>query len=72
MALHSFRGGAARLEFGLLAVCWLGTAFAAYQRVRSGDFGARRRWMIRSFALTFGAVTLRIYLPASQAEGIPI
>lgn len=27
--------------------------------------------MIRSFALTFGAVTLRIYIPASQIAGIP-
>jgi ABC-type spermidine/putrescine transport system permease subunit II len=27
------------------------------------DFAAHRRWMIRSFALTFAAVTLRLYLP---------
>jgi hypothetical protein len=33
--------------------------FAAMRK----DFVAHERWMIRSFALTFGAVTLRIYLP---------
>ena len=27
------------------------------------DFAAHERWMIRSFALTLAAVTLRIYLP---------
>ncbi len=27
------------------------------------DFVAHERWMIRSFALTFAAVILRIYLP---------
>ena len=27
--------------------------------------------MIRSFALTFAAVTLRLYIPASQMAGIP-
>jgi hypothetical protein len=27
--------------------------------------------MIRSFALTFAAVTLRLYLPASQIAGMP-
>jgi hypothetical protein len=28
-----------------------------------GRFAEHRRWMIRSFVLTFGAVTLRLYLP---------
>lgn len=71
LALHSSGGAAAQLGFGLLAVYWLGITFVAYYRIRRGDVGAHRRWMIRSFALTFGAVTLRIYLPASQVGGIP-
>ena len=29
-------------------------------------FVAHRKWMIRSFALTFAAVTLRLYLPIAQ------
>jgi hypothetical protein len=27
------------------------------------DFAAHRRWIIRSFALTLAAVTLRLYVP---------
>jgi len=30
-----------------------------------------RRWMIRSFALTFAAVTLRLYLPAAVLLHFP-
>ncbi len=30
-----------------------------------------RVWMIRSYALTFAAVTLRIWLPLSQVAGLP-
>ena len=30
------------------------------------DLVAHREWMIRSFALTFAAVTLRLYLPIAQ------
>ena len=35
----------------------------AWTRALARDFVAHERWMIRSFALTLAAVTLRIYLP---------
>ena len=35
----------------------------AYLRVRQGDLEAHREWMIRNYALTFAAVTLRLWLP---------
>ena len=57
--------------FGLLATCWLLTTGTAYARIRAGEVRAHRRWMIRSYALTFAAVTLRIYLPLSAIAGIP-
>ena len=71
LALQSSAGIVAQMGFGLLAVCWLGSTFAAYRHIRAGDLSAHRRWMIRSFALTWAAVTLRIYLPISQAAGVP-
>lgn len=61
----------AHLGFGLLALIWLGTTVVAYRRIRGGNQLAHRRWMTRSYALTFAAVTLRIYLPLSQLLGIP-
>jgi hypothetical protein len=43
----------------------------AYLSIRGGHVAAHRRWMIRSYGVTLAAVTLRIYLPLSQAAGIP-
>ncbi len=40
-------------------------------RARNGQIKAHRDWMIRNYALTFAAVTLRIWLPLlSEAAGI--
>ena len=61
----------AHVGFGLLAVLWLLATGQAYRYIRVGDQDAHRRWMTRSYALTFAAVTLRIYLPLSQIVGIP-
>ena len=70
LALDSFAGPVARAGFALLAVLWLGTSLRAYVCIRRRDIGAHRDWMLRSYALTLAAVTLRIYLPASQIAGI--
>jgi hypothetical protein len=70
MAFHAFGGIVARLGFALLALAWLYTGIRAYVAIRAGDPSTHRRWMVRNFALTFAAVTLRLYLPASIASGI--
>ena len=56
--------------FGLLAMSWLGATVLAFAHARARRIAAHRRWMIRSFALTFAAVTLRIYLPMFFAGGM--
>jgi uncharacterized membrane protein len=71
MAFHAFGGIAARLGFAMLALAWLYTGFRAYRAIRARDLAAHRQWMVRNFALTFAAVTLRLWLPASIASGIP-
>ena len=70
VALHAFGGVTARLGFAALALAWLYTGTRAYLAIRSRDVAAHRRWMVRNFALTFAAVTLRIYLPASALAGV--
>jgi uncharacterized membrane protein len=72
LALHSFGGLVAQSGFGTLAACWIGTTLNAYRHIRQGDLSAHRSWMIRSYALTLAAVTLRLYLPSSQLAGIPM
>lgn len=56
--------------FALLAVLWLYTGVRGTVSIARGDPEGHRRWMVRNFALTFAAVTLRIYLPASMAAGL--
>jgi uncharacterized membrane protein len=70
LALKSSGGMVAQAGFGLLAVFWVGSTLNAYRHVRNRDWSRHRNWMIRSFALTLAAVTLRLYLPSSQLAGI--
>jgi uncharacterized membrane protein len=48
--------------FGSLAVLWLLTGWKAYRAIRGGDVASHRAWMMRNFALTYAAVTLRLWL----------
>ncbi len=48
--------------FGALSVLWGWTTYRGYQAARDRDFASHQAWMIRSFALTFAAVTLRLWL----------
>jgi uncharacterized membrane protein len=66
LATNAHGGVSARIGFGLLALLWLGTAMAAWRAILRHDIEAHRRWMVRSFALTFGAVMLRLQLPLLQ------
>lgn len=69
LAPRAQTGGVASTGFGLLGGLWLAFTVLAFLRIRRGDQAAHRRWMLRSFALTLAAVTLRIYLPLSAAMG---
>jgi hypothetical protein len=62
MATYAYAGIITSLGFASLAILWLTTGFLAYRTIRAGDVDAHRRWMIRNFALTFAAVTLRLEL----------
>ena len=70
MSFHAFGGVAARLGFGCLALAWLFTGLRAFLAIRRHDIASHRRWMVRNFALTFAAVMLRLYLPASMVAGV--
>ena len=63
LALGASTGWISSVGFGTLAVAWLVTTALAYIRVVQGRLDAHRQWMVRSFALTLAAVTLRLYLP---------
>jgi hypothetical protein len=63
LALGASTGLISTLGFGSLAIAWIVTTSLAWRRVMQQRFVEHRAWMIRSFALTFAAVTLRLYLP---------
>ena len=63
IAVSAQGGIVAQTGFGFLAVAWLLTTTMAVKYAVHRNIGLHRRWIIRSFALTFAAVTLRIYLP---------
>lgn len=63
MATVSEEGLPTHLGFGILAALWFFTGLQAYRLVRRGEIELHRAWMIRNFALSLAAVTLRIELP---------
>lgn len=67
IALFSSAGPIAGWGFFTLAILWLTFTSLAWISALNRNFAAHERWMVRSFALTFGAVTLRIYLPIGLA-----
>ncbi len=65
LAFGSTAGPIATAGFGLLAIAWITTTAMGAVAVLRGRFLDHRRWMIRSFTLTFAAVTLRLLLPVA-------
>lgn len=70
IALGSAQGLIAGMGFLCLGLAWLTVTAIAYRMILARDYEAHRRWMLRSFALIFGAVTLRMYIPISLALGL--
>jgi Predicted membrane protein (DUF2306) len=61
MSFYANGGITSRIAFVMLSVLWIGfTGIALYKAIKK-DFKAHRIFMIRSYALTLSAVTLRIW-----------
>ena len=72
LSLGSTGGPIAGVGFGLLAAIWIATTTLGWRAALRRDFVSHRRWMIRSWALTLAAVTLRIYLPLAVMNRLPM
>ncbi|VAW13940.1 membrane protein, putative [hydrothermal vent metagenome] len=64
-------GPVAQAGFVLLSVVWLGVTARGFVLIRAGRIADHRAWMIRSAALAFAAVTLRLWLPVQLVAGVP-
>jgi uncharacterized membrane protein YozB (DUF420 family) len=71
IAAHANTGAIASTAFLLLGVLWVGSTLLGYITIRRRQMQLHRQWMIRSYALTAAAITLRIYLPVLMASGVP-
>ena len=69
LALYTTAGPIATAGFGGLSVAWFMTTALGWREVMNGRIAQHRRWMIRSVALTYAAVTLRILIPLGYMTG---
>jgi hypothetical protein len=63
-------GLVAAMGFAGLAIGWFVATARAYASIRSRNVDQHQYWMIRSYALCWAAVTLRIWLPLLQITGM--
>jgi uncharacterized membrane protein len=66
----STAGALGSVGFTTLALFWLYSGAQAYIAIRRGNVQVHRRWMLRNYALTFAAATLRIELPLLIISGV--
>jgi len=66
LAVGASTGLVSTMGFGLLAIAWFATVAIGWRKAIQGNLSDHQEWMIRSFALTLAAVTLRLYLPIAQ------
>nr|WP_294861983.1 DUF2306 domain-containing protein [uncultured Fluviicola sp.] len=61
MSFYANGGYPAQASFVILSILWLGCTFLAYYFVRKKEYESHGKWMVRSYALTLSAVSLRLY-----------
>lgn len=71
LAPGSYAGPIASAGFASLGILWIAATLLGWRAVVQGRHADHRRWMIRSWALTLAAVTLRLYLPMVMILDLP-
>ena len=61
MGIYANGGMPSKISFVTLAILWITFTAMALIKVRNRDYRAHRNFMIRSYALTLSAVTLRAW-----------
>jgi uncharacterized membrane protein len=64
LSFYSHLGAITGLGFFIADVLWLYTTFIALRFALARQFDAHRRWILRSFALSCAAISLRVLLPS--------
>ncbi|WP_276480175.1 DUF2306 domain-containing protein [Paraflavitalea pollutisoli] len=61
LAIHANGGWSSRIAFMILDICWAWFTYKGVTAAIRGDITLHRAFMIRSYALTFSAITLRLW-----------
>jgi hypothetical protein len=70
LALGTTAGPVASVGFAIPALLWAAFTWLGWRAAAARRFGAHREWMLRSYAITATAITLRLMLPAAGVLGI--
>lgn len=62
LSFYATGGWISGLGFFTLDILWLATTWMGLRKIMAGDIKSHKEWMLRSYALTFAGVTLRIWL----------
>ncbi|ANP50463.1 putative membrane protein [Streptomyces griseochromogenes] len=71
MSMFSSVGLLGFFGFGSLSVLWGWTAWRGYKAIRERDIRSHQAWMLRNFALTYAAVTLRSWFGVLILAQVP-
>lgn len=63
IAFHASAGLSPKLGFSIGSIIWITLAILGYTSIRKGNVIAHKKYMMYNYAGTFGAVTLRLWLP---------
>lgn len=63
LSWYASGGWVASLGFATLDICWVLATWYSVVLISRADIQGHKRWMMRSYALTFAGVTLRLWLP---------
>lgn len=61
MGLYANGSYPTQISFTVLSLLWMFTTVMAYRKVKQKDYVSHGRWMIRSYALTLSAISLRFF-----------
>jgi uncharacterized membrane protein len=61
LSFYAHGGVLAKLGFLFLSLAWIYTTFKAYKHIRNKQLVLHEEWMYRSYAVTFAALTFRVW-----------
>ncbi len=62
LSFYTYGGMIASAGFMVISVLWGASTTMGFLKIKDKDFEQHRHWMMRSFALTFAAVMLRVWI----------